>query len=182
MEFLPSKDKPSGPIEAIRVNWLYRPRDILRKVADTRLVFASMHSDICPLAALRGRCQVAHLSEIANLNDYRNTKDCFWYEKMFDRYIHRYYDVIPTTKVINVPSNVKKVLDERWKFILVEVGKRKELTGAVKTCKKCGLHAARYVPLFLFYDESLSNFFAATILWTVRFVVPHITCFVYDPF
>jgi hypothetical protein len=63
---------------------------------------------------------------------------------MFDRYIHRYYDVIPTSKVINVPANVKKVLDERWKYVLVEVGKRKELTSAVKTCKRCGLYAAKY--------------------------------------
>ena len=144
MEFLPSKDKPSNPIEAIRVNWYYRPRDILRKVTDSRLVFASMHSDICPLLSLRGKCRISHLSEISDLNAYRKSRDSFWYDKMFDRYIHRYYDVVPTSKVINVPPKVKKVLDEWWKFILVEVGKRKELTGAVKTCKKCGLYAAKY--------------------------------------
>jgi hypothetical protein len=34
---------------------------------------------------------------------------------------------------------IKKVLDERWRFILVEIGKGKELTGAVKTCKRCCL-------------------------------------------
>ena len=144
MEFLPSKDRPSGPVESVRVNWYYRPRDIPRKSTDSRLVFASMHSDICPLTSLRGKCQISHISEIDDLNEYRKTRDCFWYDKLFDRYIHRYYDMIPTSKVINVPSNVKKVLDERWKFVLVEVGKRKELTGAVKTCKRCGLYAARY--------------------------------------
>ncbi|GFN15546.1 DNA-binding E3 ubiquitin-protein ligase SNT2 [Aspergillus tubingensis] len=142
MEFLPSKDAPSGPIEALRVNWYYRPRDIQRKVADTRLVFASMHSDTCPLTSLRGKCQIQHLSEITDIDTYRKTRDCFWYDKMFDRYIHRYYDVIPTSKVINVPGNVKKVLDERWKFVLVEIGRRKELTSAVKTCKRCSLYAA----------------------------------------
>ncbi|PWY87014.1 PHD finger and BAH domain protein [Aspergillus heteromorphus CBS 117.55] len=142
MEFLPSKDTPSGPIEALRVNWYYRPRDIQRKVADTRLVFASMHSDTCPLTSLRGKCQILHLSEIADFDKYRKTRDSFWYDKMFDRYIHRYYDVIPTSKVINVPANVKKVLDERWKFVLVEIGRRKELTSAVKTCKRCSLYAA----------------------------------------
>ncbi|PYH36714.1 DNA-binding E3 ubiquitin-protein ligase SNT2 [Aspergillus neoniger CBS 115656] len=144
MEFLPSKDAPSGPIEALRVNWYYRPRDIQRKVADTRLVFASMHSDTCPLTSLRGKCQIQHLSEITDIDTYRKTRDCFWYDKMFDRYIHRYYDVIPTSKVINVPGNVKKVLDQRWKFVLVEIGRRKELTSAVKTCKRCSLYAARY--------------------------------------
>ncbi|KAL4792973.1 hypothetical protein BDV19DRAFT_239369 [Aspergillus venezuelensis] len=142
MEFLPNKNSPSGPIEALRVNWYYRPRDIHRNAADTRLVFASMHSDTCPLTSLRGKCQIKHGSEIEDLEEYRKTRDCFWYDKMFDRYIHRYYEVIPTSKVINVPGNVKKVLDERWKFVLVEVGKRKELTSAVKTCKRCGLYAA----------------------------------------
>jgi hypothetical protein len=143
MEFLPSKESPSGPIEALRVNWFYRPRDILRQVADTRVVFASMHSDTCPLASLRGKCQVKHLSEITNIEEYRKQRDSFWFDKMFDRYIHRYYEVVPTSKVINVPGNVKKVLDERWKFVLVEIGKRKELTSAVKTCKRCCLYAAR---------------------------------------
>ncbi|KAL4925184.1 DNA-binding E3 ubiquitin-protein ligase SNT2 [Aspergillus undulatus] len=142
MEFLPNKNSPSGPIEALRVNWYYRPRDIHRNAADTRLVFASMHSDTCPLTSLRGKCQIKHASEIEDFEEYRKTRDCFWYDKMFDRYIHRYYEVIPTSKVINVPGNVKKVLDERWRYVLVEVGKRKELTSAVKTCKRCGLYAA----------------------------------------
>ncbi|KAL5046380.1 hypothetical protein BDW71DRAFT_65729 [Aspergillus fruticulosus] len=142
MEFLPNKNSPSGPIEALRVNWYYRPRDIQRNAADTRLVFASMHSDTCPLSSLRGKCQIKHASEIEDFDGYRKTRDCFWYDKMFDRYIHRYYEVIPTSKVINVPANVKRVLDERWRYVLVEVGKRKELTSAVKTCKRCGLYAA----------------------------------------
>lgn len=142
MELLPSKTNDSGAIEALRVNWYYRPRDIQRHSADTRFVFASMHSDTCPLSSLRGKCQIRHVSEIADLNAYKKTRDAFWYDKMFDRYIHRLYDVIPTKDVINVPPNVKRVLDDRWKFILVEIGKGKELTGAVKTCKRCHLFAA----------------------------------------
>ncbi|EEP81821.1 predicted protein [Uncinocarpus reesii 1704] len=142
MEFVQSKDDPSGSIEMVRVNWYYRPRDIQRRSADPRMVFASMHSDTCPLTSLRGKCQILHSSEIKNLEDYRKGKDCFWFEKMYDRYIQRYYDVIPTSQVINVPQHVKKVLDERWKFILVEVGRGKELTGAVKTCKRCSQYAA----------------------------------------
>ena len=142
MEFLPSKTKPDGFIEALRVNWYYRPRDIQRHSPDTRFVFASMHSDTCPLSSLRGKCDIRHLSEIEDLSSYKKTRNCFWYDKMFDRYIHRLYDVIPTKDIINVPSNVKKVLDERWRFILVEIGKGKELTGAVKTCKRCRLYAA----------------------------------------
>ncbi|KAJ5543537.1 hypothetical protein N7461_009540 [Penicillium sp. DV-2018c] len=142
MEFLPSKTKPGGFIEAMRVNWYYRPRDIQRHSPDTRFVFASMHSDTCPLSSLRGRCDIRHVSEIDDISAYKKTRNSFWYDKMFDRYIHRLYDVIPTKDIINVPANVKKVLDDRWRFILVELGKGKELTGAVKTCKRCRLYAA----------------------------------------
>ncbi|KAK9849841.1 uncharacterized protein MYU51_012973 [Penicillium brevicompactum] len=142
MEFVHSKTKSGGFIEALRVNWYYRPRDIQRHSPDTRFVYASMHSDTCPLSSLRGKCDIRHSSEIEDINSYKKTKNSFWYDKMFDRYIHRLYDVIPTKDIINVPSNVKKVLDERWRFILVEIGKGKELTGAVKTCKRCRLYAA----------------------------------------
>ncbi|KAJ5121826.1 hypothetical protein N7526_008763 [Penicillium atrosanguineum] len=142
MELLPSKTKESGVIEALRVNWYYRPRDIQRHSADTRYLYASMHSDTCPLSSLRGKCQIRHVTEIIDINVYKKSRDSFWYDKMFDRYIHRLYDVIPTKDVVNVPPNVKRVLDDRWRFILVEIGKGKELTGAVKTCKRCHLFAA----------------------------------------
>jgi hypothetical protein len=174
MEFLPNKNTPSGPIEALRVNWYYRPRDIQRNAADTRLVFASMHSDTCPLTSLRGKCQIKHSSEITNLDEYRKTRDCFWYDKMFDRYIHRYYDVIPTSKVINVPANVKKVLDERWRYVLVEVGKRKELTSAVKTCKRCGLYAAKYDRDLQRKNHKLT--FIVPTLWIALFAIIRIIC------
>ncbi|KAI9679914.1 MAG: putative PHD type zinc finger protein with BAH domain-containing protein [Caeruleum heppii] len=142
MEFLHLDNNHNGPVDAIRVNWYYRPRDIQRKVPDTRVVFASMHSDTCPLTSLRGKCRVLHRSEIDDLEEYRKEGDCFYYERMFDRYIHRYYEVIPTTQVINVPIKVKRVLDARWKFVIVEMGRGKELTSAVKSCKRCGGYCA----------------------------------------
>ncbi|KAF8848164.1 hypothetical protein BDZ45DRAFT_295812 [Acephala macrosclerotiorum] len=137
MEFLHINNDPTQPIDALRLNWYYRPKDIGRKVNDTRQVFASMHSDISPLTALRGKCEIKHKSEVDKLDELRKTKNCFWYEKLYDRYIHRFYDVIPTSQVINVPTEVKKVLDERWRFIIVEPGRGKELTSAVKSCKRC---------------------------------------------
>lgn len=143
MEFLQAEGDQEGQINSIRVNWYYRPKDIHRKVQDPRLVFATMHSDTCPLTSLRGKCHVHHISEISKLDDYRSRKDSFWFDKLFDRYIHRYYEVIPTNKVINVPRRVKKVLDDRWKFVLVEIGRAKDLTSAVKTCKRCGGYAAK---------------------------------------
>ncbi|KUJ22242.1 uncharacterized protein LY89DRAFT_574599 [Mollisia scopiformis] len=142
MEFLHINNNPTQPIDALRLNWYYRPKDIGRKVNDTRQVFASMHSDISPLTALRGKCQIKHKSEVDKLDELRKTKDCFWYEKLYDRYIHRFYDVIPTSQVINVPIEVKKVLDERWRYIIVEPGRGKELTSAVKSCKRCNKYCA----------------------------------------
>lgn len=143
MEFLHANNNQKLPVEALRVNWYYRPRDIGRKVTDTRVVFASMHSETCPITSLRGKCQIAHRHDIDNVDDFRKIKDSFWYDKMFDRFIHRYYEVIPTSQVINVPVKVKKLLDERWKFVIVEQGRGKELTSAIKSCKRCSGYCAR---------------------------------------
>lgn len=143
MEFLHPGNDRNSPVDAVRVNWYYRPRDIQRKLTDTRLVFATMHSDPCPLTSLRGKCQISHRSAITDLEEYRKNQDKFWYDKLFDRYIQRYYEVIPTSQVINVPARVKKVLDERWKFVLVEIGRGKELTSVIKTCKRCNGYCAR---------------------------------------
>ncbi|XWW92097.1 hypothetical protein V2A60_000019 [Cordyceps javanica] len=137
MEFLYSTTDPAKPVDSLRINWFYRPKDIGRKVTDTRLVIATMHSDISPLAALRGKCQIRHRAEIEQFDEYRKSPDCFWFEKLYDRYIQKHYDLIPTKLIVNVPDKVKKVLDERWKFVLVEQGRGKELTSAVKSCKRC---------------------------------------------
>ena len=143
MEFLHVGNNVHAPVESLRINWIYRPRDIGRKATDTRLVFVSMHSDTCPLTSLRGKCNVQHKSRIPDLEKYRKSKDSFYYNQMYERYIHRYYDVVPTSEVINVPERVKKVLDERWQFVIVESGRAKELTSAIKTCKRCVGYCAR---------------------------------------
>lgn len=143
MEFIHRDNIPTNPVIAIRVNWFYRPRDIQRPLTDSRQVYATMHSDKCPLSSIRGKCYVAHRSEISDFNQYRKSKDSFWYDKLFDKYIHRFYEVIPTAAVINVPNPVKKVLDARWKFIVAEASRAKELTSDVKTCRRCSTYAAR---------------------------------------
>lgn len=145
MEFLHVRNDSSRPVDAVRINWYYRPKDIGRKAHDTRLVFATMHSDISPLTALRGKCQIRHRVEIDDLDLYRKTPDSFWFEKLYDRYIQKNYDLIPTSAIVNVPESVKKVLDERWSYVLVEQGRGKELTSAVKLCKRCSGYCARYV-------------------------------------
>ncbi|KAF2707523.1 hypothetical protein K504DRAFT_383392 [Pleomassaria siparia CBS 279.74] len=137
MEFIHVDGNPNSRIDSMRVNWFYRPRDVQRYNNDTRLVYATMHSDICPIASLRGRCTIKHRTEIDDLDEYRKVKNSFWFNQVFDRFIHRWYDVIPTSSVINVPEKVKRALDERWKYICLETSRVKELTSAVKSCKRC---------------------------------------------
>ncbi|KAF1932306.1 uncharacterized protein M421DRAFT_98456 [Didymella exigua CBS 183.55] len=137
MEFIHKDNDPKLRVDSLRVNWFYRPRDVGRYNNDTRLVYATMHSDLCPIASLRGKCNILHRSEIGDLDEYRKGKDSFWFNQVFDRFIHRWYDVIPTSQVINVPVKVKKALDERWKYICLETSRVKELTSAVKSCKRC---------------------------------------------
>ncbi|KAH4056890.1 hypothetical protein HBI81_128810 [Parastagonospora nodorum] len=137
MEFIHVNNDPKQRVESLRVNWFYRPRDVQRYNNDSRLVYATMHSDLCPITSLRGKCQILHRSEIGDLDEYRKMKDSFWFNQVFDRFIHRWYDVIPTSQVINVPEKVKKALDERWKYICLETSRVKELTSAVKSCKRC---------------------------------------------
>ncbi|KAG5986082.1 hypothetical protein E4U54_005626 [Claviceps lovelessii] len=144
MEFVQSPGgDDSRRVQSVRINWFYRPKDIGRKTTDTRLVFATMHSDVSPLTALRGKCWIRHRGEIDDMESYRKMPDCFWYEKLYDRYIQKNYDLVPTSTIVNVPDKVKKVLDERWQFVLVEQGRSKELTSAVKLCKRCTGYCAR---------------------------------------
>lgn len=130
-------DDANSPVEGIRINWVYRPRDVSRFSNDTRLVYATMHSDICPLTSLRGKCIITHKSDFDDLEDWRKKPDHFYFTQAFDRFIHRWYEVIPVRQVINVPELVKKALDERWKYIVVEASKVKELTSDAKRCKRC---------------------------------------------
>lgn len=143
MEFLHvDADNPNSAVDSIRVNWYYRPRDVLRFSTDTRLVFGTMHSDMCPLTSLRGKCTIKHRSEIEDLEAYRKERDSFFFVQVFDRFIRRSYECIPVQQIINVPEKVKKALDERWKFVVVEIGRVKELTSAAKTCKRCTRYCA----------------------------------------
>ncbi|RDA94459.1 hypothetical protein CP533_2238 [Ophiocordyceps camponoti-saundersi (nom. inval.)] len=142
MEFLHVQNDSTRPVDSVRINWYYRPKDIGRKAIDTRQVFATMHSDTSPLTSLRGKCHIKHRGEIDNMDQFRKTPDSFWFDKLYDRYIQKNYDLIPTSSIVNVPDKVKKMLDDRWKFVLVEQGRGKELTSAVKLCKRCSGYCA----------------------------------------
>ena len=133
---------PRSPVVSILVNWFYRPRDISRYSSDPRFLFASMQSDQSPLSSLRGKCFIKHRSEIQDLDEYRRVRDSFWFMQLYDRYSRRPYEMVPANTIINVPPNVKKAIDDHWKFLVLEPARQRELTSAVKLCKRCGLYAA----------------------------------------
>ena len=143
MDFLHKDNDPSAPVDALRVNSIYRPRDILRKATDSRLVFASMQAEICPVTSLRGKCRIEHRSRIADLDAYRRQKDCFYFTQLYERFIVRFYDVVPREKITNISAPLKKIIDEQWEFIVSEPAKTKELTSASKTCRVCGEYCAK---------------------------------------
>ena len=143
MEFRTAQPgNPKSPVVSLLVNWFYRPKDIGRYSNDPRFLFASMQSDESPLNSLRGKCQIKHRQEIGDLDEFRRQRDSFYFMQLYDRYSHRPYEMIPANAVINVPPNVKKAIDDQWKFLVVEPVRQKELTSAVKLCKRCGLYCA----------------------------------------
>lgn len=137
MEFT-RMSQDSGDLDAIRVNWFYRPRDIQRQASDTRLLFATMHSEISPLSAIRGKCQILHKSQISDIDAYRRQSNCFYYERLFDKFMRRQYEIIPVDQVTNVPEQVRHVLQRRWMYVVVEINRAKELAMDHRACKRCG--------------------------------------------
>ncbi|KAK9238899.1 hypothetical protein V1525DRAFT_373897 [Lipomyces kononenkoae] len=121
----------------LRINWFYRPKDIPTRSNDSRLLFATMHSDICPLLSIRGKCVVMHPAHIKDLVEYRKVPDHFWFDKLYDRYICRFYEMIPTEKILNVPEEFGKVLRARVKYGVMEIGRGKDLSSAARSCTRC---------------------------------------------
>lgn len=120
-----------------KVNWWYRCRDISKHSVDSRILYASMHSDTCPLQSFRGRCTVKHRDEIEDFEAYKRTPNQFWFEKLFDRYMIKFYDVIPTVLLTNLPQSYATALHKRFQYIFVEQGRAKEMLQSPKSCVRC---------------------------------------------
>ncbi|KAG0334012.1 putative PHD type zinc finger protein with BAH domain-containing protein [Podila horticola] len=135
MEF--GKHVKGKPLQ-VRIGWFYRPKDVMaRRNHDPRLLVATMHSDLNPLASIRGRCVVTHQAYIKDLDAYKKKPDHFYYNQLFDRYIHRFYDVLPVESVRNLPSDVAEELSKRYQYIVVEAGTASEYTDAHRVCLIC---------------------------------------------
>ncbi|GAA5966106.1 hypothetical protein JCM3765_002607 [Sporobolomyces pararoseus] len=127
----------------VRVAYYFRTRDITnRYVADHRLIVATMHSDIVPASYIRGLCKVMHKEHVEDLESWKRQTDTFYWCQLYDRYLHRYFDALPTVKVRNAPQEVLDYLLSHFEFVLCEVGTGNQLCDAQRGCHSCSKWAA----------------------------------------
>ncbi|CAD6915540.1 unnamed protein product [Tilletia controversa] len=143
----------AGPVRLqVRVNVFLRMRDISSRPShDPRLLVATMHSDLFSTDNIRGKCEVRHRDLIGDgsapeISTWKKREDHFWYHQLYDRYIHRFYDVILTDKIKNAPPDVLTVLRERYSFVIAEVGMTQDLCDALRGCLVCHRWAASAHP------------------------------------
>lgn len=142
----------------VRMNLFQRQRDFQTKATiDSRLLLATVNEELFPLECVRGFCHVRHRSLIGDgsaqdLATYKRQEDRFYFTQLFDRYVHRYYDVMPSNLLRNAPADVISVIQSRFSFIFFETGLERDLTQAPRTCDKCKQWASMYVPVFSLLD------------------------------
>jgi len=124
--------------EQVRIGWFYRPGDILafrNRSQDPKLLIATMHSDVNPVSSIVGKCYIRHISEIPDLEKWKEQEDCFYYSQLYDRHTTKLYDVIPKETVLDMPIEYNNILSP-WQFLLVEAGKGSFFV-EMKTCFSC---------------------------------------------
>ncbi|CUM56559.1 uncharacterized protein AC631_01829 [Debaryomyces fabryi] len=156
-----------------QIQWFYRPRDISKSTSDSRLLYASMHTDTCPLQSFRGLVTVKHKQDVeyefnsitndisenngkssspASLNSlemYSQQPNCFYFDKLFDRYMIRFYDILLTASLLrtinnddNKSKNFLTALNKRFEFIFVESNRTKSFVNGFSSdscnCEICG--------------------------------------------
>ncbi|CAI6503481.1 AIS_HP2_G0017930.mRNA.1.CDS.1 [Saccharomyces cerevisiae] len=113
----------------VRMNWYYRPRDIQEHVNtfNPRLVYASLHQDICPISSYRGKCSILHKDEVLDIlpneKESITRPNIFYFDELFDRYTLKYYKVYSTDKILNnwnSKSPFLYVLNKRFRYIYTE--------------------------------------------------------------
>jgi len=113
MEFLPAQGTPiydkagnrNEPFTRVRLAWYYRPSDVSdRATADCRLLLAAIYSEICDLSQVRSKCYVIHRDKISDLAGWKKRPDRFYFTRLFDPWIRKEFEVIPSTTVRNRTS------------------------------------------------------------------------------
>ncbi|EPX72595.1 Lid2 complex subunit Snt2 [Schizosaccharomyces octosporus yFS286] len=123
--------------DSVRLNWFFRPRDIQRNSSDTRLLYASMHSDIYNIGFIKELVSVKHKTQIQNLNDYKRQSKCFYYDRLFDQNINKVFDLIPVQNIKNLPKHTLSDLQSNYDFAIVELAKGRALMENPRLCNVC---------------------------------------------
>ncbi|KAH7914580.1 hypothetical protein BJ138DRAFT_1143440 [Hygrophoropsis aurantiaca] len=144
MEFLPpegaSKGKGKGKetFTRVRLAWYYRPSDVSdRPVADSRLLLAAIYSEVCDINQLRARCHVIHRDKITDLAGWKKRPDRFYFNRLFDPYIKKEFEVIQATDVRNLPDHIRQVLTSRYEYVVAEKDVVPDLTDTLRLCGTC---------------------------------------------
>ncbi|KAF9530368.1 hypothetical protein CPB83DRAFT_763157 [Crepidotus variabilis] len=144
MQFLPPEDAPKGEegkkylYTRVRLAWYYRPSDVSdRPVTDPRLLLAAIYSEVCDINQLRARCHVVHRDRISDLSGWKKRPDRFYFNRLFDPYIKKEFEVIPSTDVRNLPDKIRDVLTSRYAYVVAEKEVIPELTDNVRLCGTC---------------------------------------------
>lgn len=108
MEFLPpegtekGKGKGKETYTRVRLAWYYRPADVSdRPVVDPRLLLAAIYSEVAEITQLRAKCYVIHRDKISDLSGWKKRPDRFYFNRLFDPYIKKEFEVIQSTDVRN---------------------------------------------------------------------------------
>ncbi|GLB41633.1 putative PHD-zinc-finger like domain containing protein [Lyophyllum shimeji] len=144
MEFLPPEDVPKGPeadnylYTRVRLAWYYRPGDVSdRSVADSRLLLAAIFSEVCDINQLRAKCHVVHRDKISDLAGWKKRPDRFYFNRLFDPYVKKEFEIIPSTDVRNLPDHIRETLISRYEYVVAEKEVIPDLTDAIRLCDTC---------------------------------------------
>ncbi|KAK2464013.1 hypothetical protein APHAL10511_003957 [Amanita phalloides] len=144
MQFLPPEDAPRGEegrnylYTRVRLAWYYRPSDVSdRPVGDSRLLLAAIYSEICDINQLRAKCHVVHRDKISDLSGWKKRPDRFYFNRLFDPYIKKEFEIIQSTDVRNLPDHMRDVLTSRYEYVVAEKEVLPDLTDAIRLCVNC---------------------------------------------
>ncbi|KAF8347972.1 hypothetical protein F5887DRAFT_881413 [Amanita rubescens] len=144
MQFLPPEDAPRGEegknylYTRVRLAWYYRPSDVSdRPVGDSRLLLAAIYSEICDINQLRAKCHVVHRDKISDLAGWKKRPDRFYFNRLFDPYIKKEFEIIQSTDVRNLPDHIREVLTSRYEYVVAEKEVIPDLTDTIRLCVAC---------------------------------------------
>lgn len=143
MEFMPPLGAPIESRETllytrVRLAWYYRPSDVSdRPVSDSRLLLAAIYSEVCDINQMRSKCFVVHKDKISDLSGWKKRPDCFYFNRLFDPYIKKEYEIIQSSDVRNLPENIRTTLCSRYEYVVAEKEVIPDLTDSVRLCGTC---------------------------------------------